>query len=89
MGYRCAYRGREIAKTGNLTLPLPSKQRERVLSVKRCEVSQADVSDEITRVEAYIRDLLDDGAIPLPEFVDLARINQWAVGAQRRHWGWE
>lgn len=85
---RLAYQGLQIASAGRLSLPLPDRERERVLSVKRGEVDRDDVSAEITRVAAEIRHALDTGNTPLPATADLDRITQWAVDAQRRHWGW-
>ena len=85
---RLAFQGLELASTGHLTLPMPDEQRERVLAVKRGEVDKAEVSAEITGVATRIRALLDDGGCPLPERADVARITEWAVGAQRRFWQW-
>ena len=85
---RLAYQGYEIASGGRLTLPLPDQERERVLAVKRGEVAREEVSAEITALEAAVRELLDEGRSPLPPHADLDRITEWAVSAQRRHWGW-
>lgn len=85
---RLAYQGLEIAETGNLTLPLPDQERERVLAVKRGEVPRIEVSLEIASLEADVGKVLDDGSTPLPAVADFARIDEWAVDAQRRHWGW-
>ncbi|WP_154793108.1 nucleotidyltransferase domain-containing protein [Occultella kanbiaonis] len=85
---RLAYQGFEIASTGTLSLPLPVRERERVLAVKRGEVPRIEVSLEIAGLEAQVRTLLDDGATPLPAVADVDRINDWAIDAQRRHWGW-
>jgi hypothetical protein len=84
---RLAYQGHEIAAAGTLTLPLEPTQRERVLAVKRGEVPRAEVSAEIDRLERAVRALLDDGC-PLPDRADVPRITEWAVAAQRDHWGW-
>lgn len=84
---RLAYQGREIARDGVLTLPLPDAERERVLSVKRGEVPRREVSAEISELEAEVRGLLVSGT-PLPPVADVAAINRWAISAQRRHWGW-
>ncbi|MBZ2197594.1 nucleotidyltransferase domain-containing protein [Occultella gossypii] len=85
---RLAYQGFEIASTGTLSLPLPERERERVLSVKRGEVPRTEVSLEVAGLEAQVRTLLDDDASPLPAVADFDRINDWAIDAQRRHWGW-
>ncbi len=85
---RLAYQGLEIASTGTLSLPLPARERERVLAVKRGEVPRDEVSVEISGLEGEVRALLDEGRTPLPETADLAGITAWAIDAQRRHWGW-
>ncbi len=85
---RLAYQGLEIAKTGSLTLPLAAEQRDRVLAVKRGEVSRTEVSSQIAGLEADVRRLLDQGGTPLPETADTEAIDAWAIDAQRRHWGW-
>lgn len=85
---RLAYQGFEIASTGNLSLPLPDRERARVLAVKRGEVDRDEVSAEISRLESKVRSLLDEGGSPLPRSADLDRISAWAIDAQRRHWQW-
>lgn len=85
---RLAYQGQEICRTGTLTLPLADARRQRVLSVKRGEVSRDQVADEIETIEADIRADLEAGNSPLPEEADLARVDAWNISATRRHWRW-
>lgn len=86
---RLAYQGLEIVRDGRLTLPMPDRERERVLAVKRGDVpAMADVLDEMDGVRARIEDLLGTGRTPLPAEPDAAAISAWAVGAHRRHWAW-
>ncbi len=85
---RLAYQGREIARTGALSLPMPDAEREHALAVKRGEVPREAASAAITRLAAEIRAVLDEDRTPLPAAVDLDRITAWLVDAQRRHWGW-
>lgn len=85
---RLAHQGFEIASTGNLSLPLPDRERSRVLAVKQGEVDRDEVSKEIARLEAEVRALLDEDRPPLPHNADLDRISAWAIDAQRRHWRW-
>ena len=85
---RLAHPGLEIARDGTLTLPMPDRERLRVLAVKRGEVPREEVSAEILELQSRVRRLLDEGRTPLPERADLDRITDWAISAQRRHWGW-
>lgn len=79
-----------MARDARLTLPMPAAERERVLAVKRGDVSRLeDVLDEVAGVQAEVEDLLDGNRTPLPEKPDLAAISDWAVSAHRRHWGWD
>lgn len=86
---RLAYQGREVARDGRLTLPMPVAEREHVLAVKRGEVAALDdVLAAIARVQAEIEELLADGRTPLPQRADLAAVAEWSIRAHRRHWGW-
>lgn len=85
---RLAFQGQEIARDGHLSLPLPPAQRERVLAVKRGEVPREEVSEQIRDIERDVRRLLETGETPLPVHADARVISEWAIGAQRRHWGW-
>nr|WP_240942462.1 nucleotidyltransferase domain-containing protein [Planosporangium thailandense] len=86
---RLAYHGLEIVRDGRLTLPMPERERERVLRVKRGDVSAlADVLHEIDEVQAAVRELLDSGRTPLPAEPDVDTISEWSVSAHRRHWSW-
>jgi hypothetical protein len=85
---RLAHQGYEIAAHGTLTLPLAPEVRARVLSVKRGEVARDEVSEEIGRLSASVRALLDERRTAVPEHAELQAISAWAVAAQRQHWGW-
>jgi predicted nucleotidyltransferase len=86
---RLAYQGLEIASHGRLTLPMPEPERERVLQVKRGDVTElGDVLREIDKVEVEIEALLAAGRTPLPADPDLEGISDWSTNAHRVHWGW-
>lgn len=86
---RLAYQGLEVARDARLTLPMPDAERERVLRVKRGDVTdQAEVLAEIADVQSQVEDLLDTGKTPLPDEPDRRAISEWSVSAHRRHWGW-
>jgi uncharacterized protein len=86
---RLCYQGLEIIRDGRPTLPMPDRERERVLRVKRGEVPELDnVRQEINDVQTAVEELLTTGRTPLPAEPDLETISEWSVNAHRRHWGW-
>ncbi|QSB17398.1 nucleotidyltransferase domain-containing protein [Natronosporangium hydrolyticum] len=86
---RLAYQGLEIVRDGRLTLPMPERERERVLRVKRGDVPvMTDVLEEIDAVQREIETRLADGRTPLPAQPDWAAVSAWSVDAHRHHWGW-
>ena len=73
---RLAYQGLEVVRDGRLTLPMPERERERVLRVKRGEVSElTDVLREITDVQTRVEDLLTNGRTPLRSGDDLRMVD--------------
>jgi hypothetical protein len=86
---RLAYQGLEVARDAQLTLPMPDRERERVLQVKRGDVPVLDdVLSEIAELQRQIEELLDTGRTPLRAEPALDTIGTWCVQAHRRHWGW-
>ncbi len=86
---RLACQGLEIIRDGCLTLPMPERERQRVLRIKRGEVTAlADVVAEIDKVQAEVDHRLHTGQTTLPVDPDVDRISEWSVNAHRRHWGW-
>lgn len=86
---RLAYQGLEIVRDARLTLPMPARERERVLRVKRGDVPVlAEVVAEIDEVRDTVEGHLRTGDTPLRPEADLAAVSRWAISAHRRHWGW-
>jgi uncharacterized protein len=86
---RLVYQGWQVLTEGRLTLPMPERERERVLRVKRGEVPViGDVVAEIDGVRERIEQGLESGDTPLPAEPDLRAISAWSIQAHRRHWGW-
>lgn len=83
---RLAYQGYEIAAEGRLTLPLEPETRDLILSVKRGEVPQHQVSGMITALAASVTGILENGHAAVPEHPDYDSINDWAVYAHQSHW---
>ena len=86
---RLAYQGLEVARDGQLTLPMPDAERRRVLEVKSGGVATVDeVLAEIDDVQAQVEDLLATGRTALPPEPDWEVLGDWSVRAHRQHWGW-
>jgi hypothetical protein len=86
---RLAYQGRQLLAEGRLSLPMPQRERQRVLQVKRGEVTAInDVLQEISHVQNQIEQRLAAGDTPLPDEPDLTTISAWSINAHRRHWNW-
>lgn len=83
---RLAYEGWEIAAEGTLTLPLKDSDRERVLAVKRGEVPQQEVSDEITEIENNTRALLGTDRIAVPPLPQFDAIEKWSILTHLQYW---
>jgi predicted nucleotidyltransferase len=81
---RLAYQGLEYAQTGRLTLPMPEPARTRVFAVRRGEIPQADVLDEIASLEQETRQALEQSS--LPGRPDSAAITRFLVDAYRDAW---
>ncbi|WP_216206812.1 nucleotidyltransferase domain-containing protein [Amycolatopsis aidingensis] len=85
---RLAYQGLEVVREARLTLPMPEREREHVLRVKRGELPLEEVLRDILEVRTAVTGLLDAGRTPLAAGPDLDRIAGWATDAHRRHWSW-
>ena len=86
---RLALQGREIVQHGRLTLPMPEAERQRVLEVKSGQVKNLKVVlDEIDAVSGEVVTALETGRTALPPRAAVEEIQDWAVGAHRRFWGW-
>jgi len=84
---RLAYQGLEIARDGHLTLPMPERERDHVLSVKRGDVPRLqDVIQSITALELEVAERLASSRTPLPAEPDLIAVSAWSSDAHRRHW---
>lgn len=82
---RLAYQGYEICLMGTLTLPMAEDPRERVLAVKRGEVSQQEVSREILGLTRIAKQVLANGT-PLPDEPNWGALGDFMVDAHLWHW---
>jgi predicted nucleotidyltransferase len=83
---RLGYQGVEFLETGRLTMPMREEEREFVYSVRCGEVELNEVLTRAGELEQRVEDLLDTS--PLPAKPSYGVVNDWLVGAYRRHWGW-
>ena len=81
---RLGYQGIEFLETGRLTLPMPSRERARVLDVRNGRVSFEDVLAEADALRRRLELLLDES--PLPERPDLDGVNALLSEAYPAWW---
>jgi predicted nucleotidyltransferase len=72
---RLAYQGIELFETGNMTLPMPDKEREAVLAVKRGDMSVAKAIDFVEPLLSTLQQLVAYKKTPLLEQPDTCMIN--------------
>lgn len=70
---RLGYQGRELAETGRMTLPMREPERSRVLSVRRGEVSEADVLAEAAELEDWLAAEEKRSELPPPNVAAIER----------------
>jgi hypothetical protein len=83
---RLGMQGYTLTMTGRLELPMPSRQREELLAIRRGEVSFADALALVDETRADLQNVIDHEAGSLPRSPDYAVINKWCVATHRRFW---
>ena len=83
---RLAMQGYEIATTGHLSLPMVICDRDLVLAVKRGEVDQEEIYEQVTYFEREIRHILESGQCSLPAAPFTPVLSSWSVTAHETHW---
>lgn len=86
---RLALQGRELARFGTLTLPMPVNEREWVLGVKLGQHSQAETLTWVKNIAANVETIVDHGDTPLPAEPNISLITDWAVETQKKFWDWD
>jgi hypothetical protein len=81
---RLGYQGHEFLETGRITLPMPERERQRVLAVRRGEVPVDEVLAEAASLEQGLATLRRDS--PLPAEPDRMAVNDFLMSAYQRHW---
>lgn len=83
---RLALQGYEVATTGHLTLPMPDGDRERVLAIKRGDVTQQDALDQIADVGDELRAFMAAGSCQLPSRPYLPVISKLSIELHEAAW---
>jgi predicted nucleotidyltransferase len=81
---RLGYQGRELLKTGRISLPMREEERRRVFAVRSGEVEFNDVLTEIGDLEYTLGDLVETS--PLPADPDYDAVNAFLVRAYEESW---
>jgi hypothetical protein len=83
---RLGLQGVTLATTGRLRLPMPDDERAVLLTVRRGEVSFGEALSLVDEQRERLDRIVARGAGVLPAEPDLARVDEWAVGAHQRFW---
>lgn len=83
---RLGHQGRDLLRHGELTLPLPDRQREFCVAVRTGQVPLAEVLHEADVLENDIKEILDTGSSPLPEQPDREAVDRWLVRTHLHDW---
>jgi predicted nucleotidyltransferase len=81
---RLAHQGHELLCTGGMTLPVPEPQRERLMEVRRGELTLVEVLARLDQQTAELERVAQ--ASGLPERPDHEAINRFLVSAHERSW---
>ncbi len=81
---RLGFQGCELLATGRITLPMPLDQRERVLAIKRGEVSLSEALDQICSVERALQLIAE--TTYLPEKPAYGAVSAWLHEVYLRTW---
>lgn len=81
---RLGIQGVELMKTGRITLPMPEKDRGRVLSVRLGNFSKNAVLSMIEDKRAELREL--SVSSELPPVADYEAIDRWLVDVHQKWW---
>ena len=83
---RLGYQGVELLETGRLTLPMPERERSRVMAIRTGERTFEEALAEIDHVEQRLAQALEQTQLPAEP--DRAAVDRFLVSAYRRAWGW-
>lgn len=81
---RLGYQGIEFLETGRITLPMPEKERQHVLDVRRGRVPLHDVLSQSGELEQRLRDLAETS--PLPPKPDYEAVERFLLQAYQYEW---
>lgn len=90
---RLGYQGIELLETGNITLPMPQRQREEVMAVRQGGWTMEGALEKAEKLENRINALMYDipDGTPLRREPDYAWANDWLAGTYLTawaDWGW-
>jgi hypothetical protein len=81
---RLGFQGVELLTTGRITLPMPEKQREMVLEIKRGEATMEQALHRIDAVEKALQYVADNNS--LPDRPDYTAVNWWLHATYLERW---
>jgi hypothetical protein len=81
---RLGFQGVELLTTGRISLPMPERQRDMCLAIKRGVVSKEAALRQITAVETALQYVAEHN--DLPEEPDYTSVNAWLHQTYLRAW---
>lgn len=83
---RLGYQGRELLSTGRITLPMPEREREHCLAVKRGEGSLDEALTTAGMLAREIKDLMDEPGGIIADEPDYKAVNDWLIYSYMSFW---
>ena len=83
---RLGFQGSEILRTGVITLPMPSRERDYVLAIRRGEINLDYVLTKAGLLRKEIETAKDES--PLPDRPDADAVNKFLIDAYTGIWQW-
>jgi len=83
---RLGRQGIELMETGRLTLPMREPERSRIMSIRRGDVPEAEVVEEVEQVERELEAAIE--ASPLRPDPDYEAVDAFIVASYRDAWAW-
>lgn len=83
---RIAVQGLALLRTGDMPVPVPEPDLTWLQELRRGEHTKEEALARAEKLEKQIGEAVERS--PLPEYPNMAEIDNWVISVHRRHWGW-